>query len=67
MSQERMYRVMDLARSLADIGEHAAAMQQSEELHHDACPWCETAVLVARVANFGKQQRDLELQEVPRG
>lgn len=66
MNQERMYRVLDLARSLADIGEHAAAMQSAEEDRHDACPWCETAVLLARVVSFGRQERDRELQEIPR-
>lgn len=58
--------VENLARALADIGEHAAAMESSGEVHHDACPWCETAVLLSRVVSFGKQERTAQLQELRR-
>lgn len=59
--------VIDLARTLSEIGEHAAAMESSGEVHHDACPWCETAVLLSRVVAFGKQERTAQLQELRRG
>lgn len=60
-------KVEDLGLALAEVGAHAAEMQLAEVDHHDACLWCETAVLLSRVTRFGAQLRDVQLQEVPRG
>lgn len=54
--------VESLARDLAAIGLHAADMQSRNEDRHEACLWCETAVLLSRVVSFGKQERELALQ-----
>lgn len=61
------FLVEQLSGALADLSLHFADMQQSEEVHHDNCIYCETAILMARVVAFGRSERDFQLQEVPRG
>lgn len=57
-------QVETLGLALADLGAHAADMQSSEQDHHDACLYCETAVLLSRVTRWGAQLRQVELEEL---
>lgn len=54
--------VLDLYRLLDDLGKHAADMQLSGQEHHDDCSRCQTMILLSRVARFGMQLRDAELE-----
>lgn len=67
MNAEKRFYVESLGRALTEIGAHAADMQLSEEIRHEGCLHCETAILLARVVSFGRQERDVQLQGVPRG
>jgi hypothetical protein len=60
------YQVEQLAAALHDLGAHARDMASEEQDHHDDCLWCQTMVLLARTSAFGKQLRDVQLQEILR-
>lgn len=49
-----------LAEALTSLGNHARAMDNAEEEHHDECVYCESLVLLARLVGFGEQLRRYE-------
>lgn len=57
-------RVDDLARVLSVLGMHANEMELLGEAEHDPdCLVCQTTILFSRVARFGMQLRERELEE----
>ena len=45
------------ADAISQLGRHAAAMDQANELEHDGCVYCETMKMLSRVTDFGAQLR----------